>query len=246
MIYKTMINGLPVQAYYSEESIQNIFLPLLRHLTKMQKEKNGRILAMLAAPPGAGKSTLLSFLKYLSETTEGITPIATIGMDGFHRYQKYLDTHTMMRDGTEYLMKEFKGAPETFDLELLEARIKQVAKGEICGWPEYDRMNHDPIENALLVKEDIVLLEGNYLLLNWEGWTNLSDYADYTIKIIAEESLLKDRLVARKHGSGHPLEESIAFVERSDLYNARTCLADSKNADLILELMDDDSYRIEK
>lgn len=242
MIYEAEINGLLVNAYYSEESIEKIFLPLLKLLTKMQKEKKKRILVMLAAPPGAGKSTLVHFLKYLSEKEEEITPITTIGMDGFHHYQKYLESHTMMRDGTEYIMKEYKGAPETFDLPLLRERIRKVAEGKICGWPEYYRIAHDPIDDAIQVNGDIVLLEGNYLLLNWDGWKELSDYADYTIKIVADEKLLKDRLVARKAKSGIFMEEAQIFVEKSDLYNVRTCLQDSKDAQLILELKEDNTY----
>ncbi|MDO4976979.1 MAG: nucleoside/nucleotide kinase family protein [Eubacteriales bacterium] len=243
MIYKAEINGLPVEAYYSEDSIQNIFLPLLRKLTEIQKQKGGRVLAMLAAPPGSGKSTLLNFLQHLSETQKDITPITIIGMDGFHHYQKYLDCHTMIRDGQEYLMKEYKGAPETFDLSLLTERLKKVSGGEVCGWPEYYRIAHDPIDDAITVDGDIVIIEGNYLLLNWEGWKDLSSYADYTIKIVADENLLKNRLVNRKTQSGISKEDAERFVERSDLYNVRTCLRDSLSVNLVLELIVDDSYR---
>ena len=63
--YSVLINGLEVNAVYRRESIEGIFLPLLRKLTKMQKEKDDRVLALLAAPPGAGKSTLLSFISFL-------------------------------------------------------------------------------------------------------------------------------------------------------------------------------------
>ena len=243
MIYETEINGIFVKAMYTEESIQTIFIPLLRRLTKMQKSKGRRILVMLAAPPGAGKSTLVQFLKYLSERIEDITPVTTIGMDGFHHYQKYLNHHFMVRDGQEYLMREYKGAPETFDFSLLEERIRKVAKGEDCGWPEYYRIAHDPIDDAITVKGEIVLLEGNYLLLNHKGWRELSEYADYTIRIMADESILKDRLVRRKAASGISMEEAEQFVVKSDLYNAKTCLKESKKADLELELLEDNSYQ---
>ena len=65
MKYNVDINGYHVEADFSQDSIDNIFIPLLRKLTDMQKEKGARILVMLAAPPAAGKSTLVSFLKYL-------------------------------------------------------------------------------------------------------------------------------------------------------------------------------------
>ena len=54
----------------------------------MQKEKNRRVLALLAAPPGAGKSTLLSFLEKLASENEQSDEIQIIGMDGFHRRQQ--------------------------------------------------------------------------------------------------------------------------------------------------------------
>ena len=64
--YSVLINGIEVNAVYSRDSIDGIFRPLLRRLTRMQKDKNRRILAFFAAPPGAGKSTLLSFLEMSS------------------------------------------------------------------------------------------------------------------------------------------------------------------------------------
>lgn len=242
MEFKTMINGIAVEARYSEESVAEIFLPLLRKLTAMQKEKNSRLLVMLAAPPAAGKSTMLSFLQTLSRQTEGITPITAIGMDGFHRYQDYLLTHTLERDGKQIPMVQVKGTPETFDLPKLKEAIARVASGEICGWPDYDRLLHNPVEDARQVDGDIVILEGNYLLLDWEGWRDLHSFADYTVRILAEEEDLRSRLVARKIASGASREEAVSFVESSDLYNARLCLRDSLSADLTLRMQSDGEY----
>ena len=99
MEYNACINGYDIQAHYSEQNIEEIFIPLLKRLTKMQQEKGRRILVMLAEPPGAGKSTLLDFLEHLSKTTDGVKAIQTIGMDGFHHYQDYLLSHETVRDG---------------------------------------------------------------------------------------------------------------------------------------------------
>ena len=83
--HRALINGIEVEAVYTEQAVNDIFLPLLKKLTAMQEEKGSRLVVMLAAPPGAGKSTLLSFLARLSREREGIHPIQTIGMDGFRR-----------------------------------------------------------------------------------------------------------------------------------------------------------------
>ena len=147
--YQVSINGIDVKARYSEQTVQAIFLPLLRKITAMQKEKGGRLLAMLAAPPGAGKSTLLSFLEKLSCEDETLCDIQTIGMDGFHRKQEYLKNHFIQRDGKQISMVEVKGAPITFDLEKLTERVKEVASGAVCGWPGYDRLLHKPVDHAV-------------------------------------------------------------------------------------------------
>ena len=244
MIFNVMINGLPVRAYYSQESIDRIFMPLLKHLTDLQMKKKRRLIVFLAAPCAAGKSTLASFLAYLSRTDERLTPICAIGMDGFHRYQDYLTTHTMKRDGMEVMMVNYKGAPETFDLPKLTSALTELRCGERNTWPIYDRPSHNPIEDAVTIDEEIILLEGNYLLLDEPGWNALSYQADYTIKIIADEADLRDRLIDRKIKSGSSKEAAEAFVDRSDLYNAKTVLTKSKPAMLTLMLKADDTYDI--
>ena len=242
--YKVTINGIDVAARYTVREVDEIFLPLLRELDRLQKEKGHRILAMLAAPPGAGKTTLLSFLQKLSRETEGIRPIQTIGMDGFHRRQEYLQTHSVLREGKRVSMVDIKGAPVTFDLERLTAQIRQVAAGEKCGWPTYNRLLHNPVENAILVDGEVVLLEGNYLLLDEDGWRELSTYADYTISIQADEDLLRKRLIERRTKTGVPEEAAVRFVDFSDMPNVRLCLEKTKPADLELMIGEDGYQRV--
>ena len=84
MNYHFLNNGLPVDAVFPDEEVQQVYIPLLRHLQELQEQKGSRILVMLAAPPGAGKSTLAAFLQDLSEKLR-MKPLTVIGMDGFHR-----------------------------------------------------------------------------------------------------------------------------------------------------------------
>ena len=171
-----------------------------------------------------------------------IAPITVISMDGFHRYQDDLLAHRTVRDGREISLVEIKGAPETFDLPGLARRIRQVARGEECGWPEYNRLLHNPVENAITVRGKIVLLEGNYLLLDHDGWRDLAGYADYTIRIAADEQMLKRRLVERKISSGTKPQAALPCVEFSDLANVRECLKYTREADLNLTLDEQGVY----
>ena len=242
--HNVIINGIDVSAIYSERAVDEIFIPLLKRLTMLQAKKKKRILVMLAAPPGAGKSTLLSFLKELSDKQDELKDIQTIGMDGFHRRQEYLLSHFVERSGKQISMVEIKGAPVTFDLEKLTESVKKIAAGSICGWPVYDRLLHNPTENAITINSDIVLLEGNYLLLNEDGWRSLSSLADYTISIRADEELLRKRLIKRRVKTGVPEEAAIRFVDFSDMPNVRLCLQKSKNADFCLRIDESGDYHI--
>ena len=232
--YRTIINGIEVKAFYSDEAVNDIFIPLLTRLTAMQRKQGKRILVMLAAPPGTGKSTLAGFLEKLSSERVGISRIQAIGMDGFHRRQEYLLSHETEVDGEMMPMVRIKGAPMTFDLEGLRAKIEQVAAGNSCGWPTYDRHLHNPIEDAIQVTGDIVVLEGNYLLLDEDGWRDLHKMADYTLFIRADEEMLRERLVSRKAASGNTIEKAEAFVDFSDMKNVRLCLENSLKPDMEL------------
>ena len=142
MNYSVNINGIDVNASYSDDNVEEIFVPLLQRLTDLQKQKNGRIVVFLAAPPGAGKSTL----------------------------------------------------------------------------------------------------EGNYLLLDEEGWRDLKPYADYSIRITADKGFLRERLIDRKIKSGNTEEKAEAFVDASDMVNVTKCLENSADADLNLLLNTNGEY----
>lgn len=242
-VFEEVINGYSGRVLYRQQTVEAVFLPLLKRLTLMQKQKNGRLIVFLAAPPATGKSTLVEFLKLLSEQTEGLTALQCAGMDGFHLPQSYLSSHTILKDNRELSMLSIKGAPETFDLPKLSLAIKAASKGESCPWPVYNRQKHDPEEGKLFITSSILLLEGNYLLLDEAGWRDLKPLADYSIFIRAEASLLRERLVRRKLTGGKTLAEAEKFVAGSDIPNALRCLEHSLKADLTLQMTEDGDYR---
>lgn len=135
---------------------------------------------------------------------------------------------------------------EEIFLPLLRHSLARVAAGEVLGWPEYDRTLHDPRDNATRVEGDIVLLEGNYLLLDQEGWRELRDYADFTVAVTAPEDMLRERLIQRHLDTGKSLEATLAMVDGSDLPNIRLCLEHTGAADLSLELRRDGSYTVKE
>ena len=236
MNYSADINGITVNAAYSDTTVNEVFIPLLKHLAQLHHEKQRRILVMLAAPPATGKSTLVSFLAHLARSVILEERLQAVGMDGFHLRQSYLLTHTVEVDGKSVPMAGIKGAPITFDLDALTRKIREVAEGNSCRWPHYDRQLHDPVDDAITIDADIVLIEGNYLLLDMDGWRDLSRFADYTIVLTADADMLRERLIGRKMKTGMTREDAERFVAFSDMRNVRLCLDKTMKADLELSV----------
>ncbi|QNH54971.1 nucleoside/nucleotide kinase family protein [Selenomonas timonae] len=239
--YAMTVNGLPQKIRYNADTVEGLFLPLLRRLTEMQRKAGCRILVFLAAPPATGKSTLLQFLEELTRIHAVLTPAQALGMDGFHYLNSYLAAHTILRDGAEIPLKNIKGAPETFDVALLAEKLRAAKKG-VTAFPVYDRRIHDPRLDALTVDAPILLVEGNWLLLDEEPWCNLHALADYTLRIDVSPELLRDRLIARKVQGGLSVKDARAFYERSDAPNVLRFAAHAGAADEVWRMEADGDF----
>ena len=239
--YTFSINSFEVMAEYFDKDINNIFLPLIEKLCEMQKAKNARLIVFLAAPPATGKTTLSMFLSYLSGISEGATVIQALGLDGFHYPHSYISGNTVSVNGKIIPMIDIKGSPETFDLCKAKNRIELLQKEDVM-WPVYDRTVHDVKEDGLCVKEKIVLIEGNWLLLDEPGWRELVKLCDYSIFIHAEEAFLLQRLVNRKIAGGKSHDEAMRFCERSDIPNVRRVLKNRLDSDITLKLQENGEF----
>lgn len=229
------VNGLNVQAQYHDEEIERVHKPLLRMLAALQTvSPQRRTVVFLCAPPGTGKSTLTTFWEYLAQQDPELPAIQTLPMDGFHHYNSWLDAHQL---------RPFKGAPETFDVAKLAENLCQVVEGD-CTWPQYDRQKHDPVEDALHVTAPLVIVEGNWLLLDDEKWCQLAQFCDFSIFINAPATALRERLVGRKLAGGVSLADAEAFYDRTDGPNVRRVLEESLPANLTLMMTATGEYRL--
>ena len=245
MIRKNLIvTGLPIEATYSKKERDTVFLPLLKKLTQLRKEKNTRLIVFLAAPPGAGKTTLAVLLEQLYNETKNPSKLQALSMDGFHHKEAYLTTHYTQINGLKTLLKQVKGKPETFDLEGLKRQIQALHINEAVAWPIYNRTLHDVAEETIEVDADIILLEGNYLLLDTDGWRDLKDFADFTVFLEAPIDILRERIIERKLKGGHVKEEAIAHYERADLPNHHLIMKQSQKTDWVLFLNEKEEWQI--
>lgn len=241
-VYQLEINGESVTAYYPDDDIRNIYLPLLEEWASLQKQQGRRIVVFVAAPAGCGKSTLVSFLEQLARD-HGITGVQALGMDGFHYPQAYLNTHEAVLDGSVVRLADIKGHPLTFDVQKLKDTLAFIQR-EDGTWPYYSRKIHDPIEDAIQVTGSIILLEGNYLLYEEEPWNGLSRFCDASLFLRMEEDVLTKRIIERKVQTGRSIEEATRTVYVSDLRNIRLVLNHRKPADHEIVLNSDNRIAV--
>ena len=243
--FKTEINGLPQELKFSKGAVDKIFKPFLLKLSELREITDRKIVAFIAAPPAAGKTSLVQFLEKLSREHIELSNVRALGMDGFHYPAEYLKANKISKDGQEILLNDIKGAPETFDVDALQEKLREVRQ-EGTDWHIYDRTIHDVVHNVLSVEDDIILLEGNYLLLKEPRWTNIRVLADYTVFIKARPENLKERLISRKMFSGLSREEAEKFYYYSDSKNVERVLKNSATANETWMLQSDgDFFKVE-
>lgn len=224
------INGYDVHAQYTKENVETILMPFIERMQTIYRQKKRRIFVYLVAPPACGKSTLAAYLCLLSKQM-GYDNVQCIGMDGFHYPNEYLDYHFVAGG----LLRDFKGCPQSFDIKKL-TRYIQETKDHDCTWPQYDRSIHNPKEHAVLIDRDIVIIEGNYLLIDMEQWRDLRAYCDLSMFIEADIDLLKKRLLQRKCMGGATLQEAQAFYANSEQKNIHLVVAHTMDADVHLTI----------
>lgn len=191
-------------------------------LPKVTKAK-GRSMIAVAGPPASGKSTLAEVL--VAELRAQSRAAGLLTMDGFHLDNAILETRGL---------RQRKGAPETFDLDGFHALASRVAHGEHVYVPAFDRDRDLSVNAAREIGTDIrlVVVEGNYLLLDEPGWRDLRDLWDFTVFLDIPRDILKARLLARWKSHGLPPEEGRAKVMENDLPNA-TRVVETVNRDAV-------------
>ncbi|MGD9682798.1 MAG: AAA family ATPase [Candidatus Obscuribacterales bacterium] len=198
-------------------------------IEQLDRDSSGRLILGIAGPPGAGKSTVSGRVReLLSQTLLDRTVV--VPMDGYHFEDDYL------RDiGLHHL----KGVPETFDAEgfvNLIARLRD-SSDEPTRFPVFDRSVESSIADAGLVAPEhtIVLVEGNYLLLEREPWHRLRYYFDEVYYLDVPPDILRERLIARHMEGGRDRPGAESKVESTDMPNAVLVAGSAHLSQKILE-----------
>ncbi len=209
---------------------------LLKHFLAVRPR---RFLIAMAGPPGSGKSVLAEQLHWLID--KGFLHVdahsIALPMDGFHFSNTYLESHSrVLPDGKEILLSTVKGQPDTIDTQSLRQHIQNlIARPESMPWPGYSRYSHDVLPGKFHIERlsNIVIVEGNYLLVDRGPFVGIPALFDLRIYVDAPGPTIISNLVERHIRGGKTLEEAKDWVRRIDLPNARIAESTKSSADVI-------------
>ncbi len=187
----------------------------------------------IAGAPGAGKTTLaeelVELLRREPPTGLGADAVAHLPMDGFHVADVQLRRRGLL---------ERKGAPETFDADGYLTTIERVLAddGSTIYAPGFERDLEQPVAAAMAVEPEVqlVVTEGNYLLVDEPPWTAIRARMAEVWFVDLDEAERLRRLVARHREFGKPAGAAQAWALGPDQANAELVLASRGRADLVV------------
>ncbi len=189
-----------------------------------------RILIGIIGGPGTGKSTLAAnVIGILNDRIDGSA--ARVPMDGFHMKQAKLEAEELAA---------FKGAPHTFEAEAFVRLLKMLKYAkEPIAIPGYSRRIEDVVPNAFTIAGNVPILvvEGNYLLLDTSPWNEIADILDLDFFLDLKPDIVRTRLLRRhaEHGLFAP-DWIVNHVEKVDMVNFEAVVASRSRADIVIEL----------
>lgn len=189
-----------------------------------------RTIVGIAGPPASGKSTLAeSVVQALNKDCRTAMPnAALLPMDGYHLDNRLLESRGLLAR---------KGAPETFNAHGFCDAVKRLSStNRETFHPKFDRQMDLSIAQSIVIHPDtsIVVVEGNYLLLETKPWTSLQDVFDATVFVCPSRDAILDRLKQRWIKHGLDSEAAMLRARGNDLPNAELVMRESREADMRL------------
>lgn len=185
-----------------------------------------RALLGICGAPGSGKSTLAADLVARLGAIAVVVP-----MDGFHLHDD---------DLARLDLTGRKGAPETFDVAGYVALLGRMRSepGQTVRAPAFNRSIESVVEGAVAVTPEhrLVVTEGNYLLYDAPGWSDVAPLLDEVWFVTTDDAVRVPRLVQRHVSHGRSPEQARQWVAEVDEPNAELVARTRPRADVVVRV----------
>ena len=226
--FKVTIDEIP-QTVVTDEKFLSFLCRAEKFTNQLRCSKEGhRIIVGVVGGAGSGKSTFCSILRDAINRQANANIAATIGMDGYHFTNQYLNSTPIPGRNTGEMLGTVKGDLETIDAESIFidlCKLKVVDKHGIkeknIYFPVYDRKLHDPVQNKICItpQQTIIFFEGLHLLTNDKSyWYKIRSLFDGIIGLNVSIDKCKKRVIERRVRQGKSEEDSLKHFERNDLH----------------------------
>nr|XP_043609806.1 putative uridine kinase C227.14 [Erigeron canadensis] len=237
-------NEIPIIEARSMDEIYDTLAERLVPTAASGTNKSLTHIVGLAGPPGAGKTTIASEVakrvnklwpqKSCSFDSQVEPPeiAVVLPMDGFHLYRHQLDS---MENPKEAHAR--RGAPWTFNPDLFLKCLKTLREQGSVYAPSFDHGVGDPVEDDIFVnvQHKVVIVEGNYILLEEGTWKDISTMLDEKWFVDVNIDVAMERVLKRHISTGKTPEIAKQRIEYNDRPNAELIYKSKKNADLIIK-----------
>jgi pantothenate kinase len=242
------VAGFPVQARVSLLELWRVYLPLCQTALVLARRSQGvlarrsrgeggrRVLVGVAGPGASGKSVFAAILREVVNAAQDEVSAAVCPLDGFHLPNAYLDGHWAQDGaGRRVRLRSLKGAPETFDAAAFAECLARLRSEPEVAMPRYDRRIHDPVPAGIRIgaTDRVVVVEGNYLLLDRGAWAPVAAMLDLKLMLLAPLGAVRDLMVRRHMWGGRSREDALAHFERVDRPNYDLIAGTAGRADLV-------------
>lgn len=235
-----LVAGFEIEIKITADPLRRVYFPLLALLQRQAQEREERILAGLAGLPGGGKSTFAAAVEYVARAVLPADCFQVIGMDGWHYPNNILNQRTTTDpEGNIVPLMQRKGGPESFDVSALAASLDRLkADRQTLSLPVYDRRLHEPRPDGMTVLPEtrILLIEGNYLLLDTPPWDQLYRRLSPRLFLAGNVQQANERLIARHMRGGLSRAEAELKNRRNDRLNIELVSTTQSQADYLLHL----------
>jgi pantothenate kinase len=204
------------------DQVEAFYHPLATDLLARAVPGN-RLMVAVAGPPGSGKTAFATILVAVINAEAGDDVAVLVGLDGWHFPNDYLETHHVEQDGEKVALRSIKGSPETFDVLAASDCLAEMRRGGAVSFPVYSRELHDPVPGGGMVEafRQVVVVEGNFLLLDQDPWNRLRQLFDVCVFISASPEILVKGLRERHLRGGKTLAATDRQIFEVDLPNAK-------------------------